>query len=289
MTVQIQAFFEETSSTLSYVVVDAGYTEAVIIDPVLGFDYSSGQTNSDFADQLINFLKNRKLTLSWILETHAHADHLSAAQYIKQKLGGKVAIGKGILKVQNTFRPIFELEGSLLPDGADFDHLFEEHEQVYFGQSRIDVICTPGHTNDSITYLIEDNAFVGDSLFMPDGGSARCDFPGGSAAVLYDSVQKLYELGDQVKIHVCHDYQPSGRELKYVATVAEHKANNIHLNKLTNSAEFVQTREHRDAGLDLPKLIIPSIQINICAGKLPTANKNGIPYLKLPLNTLNRL
>ncbi|ALS97877.1 MBL fold metallo-hydrolase [Lacimicrobium alkaliphilum] len=286
MSLQVQAFFHQDTSTLSYLVFDEQAREAAIIDPALDFDYAAGHTNTEFADQLIQAVKDNELSLKWILETHAHADHLTAAQHIRAQLGGKIAIGSGITKVQENFQRLFNLGDKQDVQGRDFDHLFAEGDTFTVGRFHGRVITTPGHTNDSLTYLIGGNAFVGDSLFMPDAGTARCDFPGGSAELLFESVQKLYALDDDTRIYVCHDYQPEGRSLRYVATVAEHKANNIHINKDTTVEEFVQKRNKRDKTLGMPRLIIPSIQVNIRAGELPPAENNGVHYLKVPVNLL---
>lgn len=286
MSLQVQAFFHQDTSTLSYLIFDEQAKEAAIIDPALDFDYAAGHTDTAFADKLINAVEEKQLSLKWILETHAHADHLTAAQHIRAKLGGKIAIGVGITQVQRTFQGLFNLGSAQNTEGKDFDQLFAQGDTFTIGRYQGVVISTPGHTNDSLTYLIDGNAFVGDSLFMPDAGTARCDFPGGSAELLFESVQKLYALDDDTRIFVCHDYQPQGRELRYVATVAEHKANNIHINAATTVEEFVQKRQQRDKTLGMPRLIIPSIQVNIRAGALPVAEDNGIHYLKVPVNLL---
>lgn len=288
MSLKVQAFFHQDTSTLSYLIFDAEQKEAAIIDPALDFDYAAGHTSTEFADQLIQAVAEKQLTLKWILETHAHADHLTAAQHIRAKLGGKIAIGSGITKVQENFQRLFNLGDTQDVQGLDFDHLFAEGDTFSVGRFQGRVITTPGHTNDSLTYLIDGNAFVGDSLFMPDAGTARCDFPGGNAELLFESVQKLYALGDDTRIYVCHDYQPEGRELRYMATVAEHKASNIHINASTSVEEFVQKREKRDKTLGMPRLIIPSIQVNIRAGELPPAEDNGVHYMKVPVNLLGK-
>ncbi|MBT1065749.1 MBL fold metallo-hydrolase [Bowmanella sp. Y26] len=286
MALHVETFFHQDSSTLSYVIYDPHSGEAAIIDPALDFDYASGRSHTAFADSLISYVETQGLQLKWILETHAHADHLTAAQYLKSKLGGVIAIGKGIAKVQHTFQGIFNLHDSLQTDGSDFDHLFDEGDNFCLGDIQGKVLATPGHTNDSLSYVIDGNAFVGDSLFMPDAGTARCDFPGGSAALLYQSVQKLYALGDDMRIYVGHDYQPEGRALAYMATVAEHKAHNVHISSDTSEATFVHRRQSRDATLAVPRLIVPSIQVNIRAGKWPEAEDNGQVYLKVPVNLL---
>ncbi|MDF2180084.1 MBL fold metallo-hydrolase [Aliiglaciecola sp. CAU 1673] len=287
MNLQVRAFFHTQTSTLTYVIHDPLTLEAAVIDPVLDFDGASGRSGTSFADQVIEYVLATKLHLKWILETHAHADHLTGAQHVKARLGGQIAIGCGITQVQSTFQDIFNLGDSLNTDGRDFDHLFEEGDSFSLGQIEGRVLATPGHTNDSLSYVIDGNAFVGDSLFMPDAGTARCDFPGGSARTLFQSVQKLYALGDDVRIHVCHDYQPGGREMAYVATVREHKKANIHIKADTLEQDFVQKRESRDKTLDMPKLIIPSLQVNIRAGHWPAPETNGVVYLKLPINRLD--
>ncbi|GAA0365762.1 MBL fold metallo-hydrolase [Bowmanella denitrificans] len=288
MALRVDTFFHQDSSTLSYILSDPDSGEAAIIDPVLDFDYAAGRSHTAFADRLIEHVAHQNLQVKWILETHAHADHLTAAQYLKTKLGGLIAIGQGITKVQRTFQSIFNLHDSLPLDGSDFDHLFYEGDKFSLGDMQGTVLATPGHTNDSLSYVIDGNAFVGDSLFMPDAGTARCDFPGGSAALLYQSVQKLYALGDDIRIYVGHDYQPQGRALAYMATVAEHKAHNIHISAKTSEAVFVQTRQTRDVTLAVPRLIVPSIQVNIRAGKWPEPEDNGQIYLKVPVNMLGQ-
>lgn len=286
MTLQVQAFFHHQTSTLTYVIHDPSTLEAAVIDPVLDFDGASGRVSTVFIDQVLDYLMAGKMQLKWILETHAHADHLTGAQHVKAKMGGRIAIGRGITQVQRTFQRIFNLGHNLDPDGRDFDHLFDDGDTFYLGQIEGRVLATPGHTNDSLSYVIDGNAFVGDSLFMPDAGTARCDFPGGSAYTLYHSVQKLYALGDHVRIYVGHDYQPNGRALAYVATVGEHKKANIHIRAGTEEQEFVQKRQQRDQSLAMPNLIIPSLQVNIRAGHWPPAEDNGVVYLKLPINRL---
>lgn len=284
MSIQVHAFYHHQSGTLSYLLQEMNSAEAAIIDPVMDFDYSAGHSHFEFADQLVHYVQQHQLQLRWILETHAHADHLSAAQYIKQQLGGQIAIGQGITKVQQTFSEIFNLQGQLNTDGSDFDQLFNDGDEFYLGEEKGVVMATPGHTNDSLSYLIDGNAFVGDSLFMPDAGTARCDFPGGSAATLYASVKRLYQLPDTTRIYIGHDYQPNDRELRYMATVAEHKVNNIHIQADTDEQQFVAVRQKRDATLAVPDLIIPSIQVNIRAGNFPPPEDNGQLYLKVPIN-----
>ncbi|MGR5142248.1 MBL fold metallo-hydrolase [Photobacterium sp. DNB23_23_1] len=281
MTATIEAFFHNPTSTLSYVVYDRAGGHCAVIDSALDFDLSSGVVSTGFADQIIDFIRSNQLSLDWILETHAHADHLTAASYIKSKLGGKIAAGHHIDDVQATFESILEMED----DKADgdhsrtrFDHLFQDKEEFSIGMLTAAVIETPGHTSDSVTYLVNQNAFIGDTLFMPDFGSARCDFPGGDAKQLFESIQRIYALPDSTRLWVCHDYQPGGRELKYQTTVAESKQDNIHIKGETLESEFVQFRSERDKQLNVPKLLYPSVQVNIRAGQLPDA------FIKIPIS-----
>ncbi len=283
---EVQHFYHEQSGTLSYVVSDPQTSAAAVVDPVLGFSVISGRTDSGPADEIIAFIKKNKLTVEWILETHAHADHLSGAQLLKSKLGGKVAIGDGICKVQEYFAPVFNLQPPFAADGHQFDHLFGDNETFTIGNIECRVLSTPGHTSDSVTYLIGKYAFVGDSIFMSDSGTARCDFPGGDAALLYRSIQKLFALPEDTILCMCHDYQPDGRELRYEVTVKEQKQDNIHVGGGTSEDEFVRVRTTRDQSLSLPALILPSIQVNIRAGHLPAAEDNEISYIKIPLDTI---
>jgi glyoxylase-like metal-dependent hydrolase (beta-lactamase superfamily II) len=282
----IHCFYHKETGTWSYVVADPVARVAVVIDPVLDYDAKSGHTNTASAQQLIDTVHENAYRLEWILETHAHADHLSAAPFIKKNLGGRVAIGRGITKVQEIFKPIFNFDDNFSTDGSQFDHLFDDDEIFFIGEIPARVIPTPGHTNDSVSYLIGDALFVGDSLFMPDGGSARCDFPGGDAAVLYQSIQRLFSLPDTTRMFVCHDYSPGGREPRCETSVAEQKKTNIHVGNGVSEDAFTDMRNKRDATLGKPALIIPSVQVNIAAGEFPAANNNGIIYLKIPLNTL---
>jgi glyoxylase-like metal-dependent hydrolase (beta-lactamase superfamily II) len=282
--VHVAMFFEKDSATFSYVVVDKTTAKAAIIDPVLDYDSAAGAVSTQSADQLLAYIHREQLTLEWILETHAHADHLSAAHYLHQKTGAPVAIGEGIRKVQQTFKLIFNIgDDELMAKGDYFDKLFADNESFAIGSVKAQVLNTPGHTNDSVSYLIAGHLFVGDSLFMPDAGTARCDFPGGDATVLYRSIQRIYQLPDETKIYMCHDYQPGGRELRYQTSVAEQKAHNIHVKADTPVGEFVQKREARDKTLAVPRLIYPSVQVNIRAGHLPKAQENGVSYIKIPL------
>ena len=246
----------------------------------------SGRTGTAPAQEIIEFVQGAALRVEWILETHAHADHLSAAQYLKAQLGGRIGIGRGICAVQAHFAGVFNLKKPFATDGRQFDRLFDSGETFGLGHVACRVINTPGHTSDSITYLIGDAAFVGDSLFMPDFGTARCDFPGGDAGLLYDSIQTLFELPDATRLYMCHDYPPDGRPLRYEVSVAEQKADNIHVKRGTTKADFVAMRERRDATLDLPKLLLPAIQVNIRAGNLPAEEDNRVAYLKIPLDLL---
>jgi glyoxylase-like metal-dependent hydrolase (beta-lactamase superfamily II) len=282
----VQHFYHQPTGTLSYVVSDPATSMAAVVDPVLGFSVVSGRTDQAPAREIIEYLRSNDLSLEWVLETHAHADHLSAAQTIKAHLGGKVAIGNGIRSVQETFGDIFNLKAPFAADGRQFDRLFADGDLFTIGSIECRVLDTPGHTSDSVTYLAGDCAFVGDSLFMPDFGTARCDFPGGDASLLYDSIQKLFALPPQTKLYMCHDYPPEGRSVRYTVTVAEQKGANVHVKDGTTKAEFVAMREKRDATLSLPALILPAIQINIRAGHLPEAEDNEVSYLKIPLDML---
>lgn len=280
----IEMFFDSDSSTFSYVVVDNSSGSAAIIDPVLNYDAPSGSVSTADADSILAYIAANKLSVQWILETHAHADHLSAAHYLHSKTGAPVAIGEGIKKVQQTFKLVFNLgDDELLAKGDYFDKLFADNEHFRIGELQAQVINTPGHTNDSVSYLIEGNLFVGDSLFMPDAGTARCDFPGGDAHILYRSIQRIYQLPDDTQIYICHDYQPGGRQLQYQTSVAEQKAGNIHVKAGTAEQEFVQKREARDKTLAVPRLIYPAVQVNIRGGQLPLAADNGVSYIKIPL------
>ena len=282
----VQHFHHTDSGTLSYVVSDGASGCAAVVDPVLGFSVVSGRTDTVQADKILEYLQKHDLTAEWLLETHAHADHLSAAQYLKTQVGGKVAIGRGITKVQAHFGKIFNLGTSFDADGSQFDHLFDDGESFNIGNMVCSVMHTPGHTNDSVSYIIGDCVFIGDSLFMTDFGSARCDFPGGDAGLLFDSIQKILSLPDDTRLHLCHDYPPEGRSLRHEISVAEQKAENKHVAGEISKEAFVAMRDERDATLSLPALIVPSIQVNIQAGNLPDADDNGIQYIRIPLNTL---
>ncbi|WP_214000614.1 MBL fold metallo-hydrolase [Arsukibacterium sp.] len=287
MSYQVQAFLDNDSETFSYVVTDNATRKAVIIDPVLDFDYKAGRTRTDSAEQILAYVKQHNLQVEWLLETHAHADHLSAAPFLRSKLGAKVAIGAEITQVQTIFKDVFNLEKEFLPNGSQFDRLFADGDTLQVGEMTIRALHLPGHTPADLAYIInEQAAFVGDTLFMPDVGTARCDFPGGSAATLYDSIQKLLALPDSTEMYICHDYPPEGRNHEYLTSVAAQKQHNIHVGGGVSKADFVKRREARDATLAMPRLILPSVQVNIRAGQLPPAEANGTTYLKVPINLL---
>lgn len=284
----VTPFYHQPSGTWSYVIADPATREAAVIDPVLDYDWRSGRTGTKSSDALIAHCSGQALTVRWILETHAHADHISSAPYVQARLGGRIAIGQGIRRVQSTFKQIFGLEDGFAVDGSQFDHLFADGDTFAVGGVAGRVIAAPGHTNDSVAYLIGDALFVGDTIFMPDGGSARCDFPGGDAAELYRTVQRLYALPAETRVFVCHDYSPGGREPRCETTIREQRAANIHLRDDVSEQAFVEMRRKRDATLDVPNLIIPSVQVNIRAGRLPPAEPDGVSYLKVPLNVIGR-
>lgn len=281
---QIEAFFDEATYTLTYVVWDEQTRDAVVIDPVLDYDPLGSQTSPAELSKLDAFIADKGLKLHYVLETHAHADHLSGSQYLRAKYGAKVAIGKKIEIVQNTFKNIFDLPEDFPTDGRQFDVLVSEGETLEAGSLKIGVIETPGHTPACVTYQIEDAIFTGDVLFMDDYGTGRCDFPGGSAEAMYDSVRKLYELPDETRVFVGHDYQPGGREVRWETTIGKSKANNPQLKATTTREEFVKFRQARDATLKAPRLLFQSVQVNVDAGHLPKPHGNGIRYLRLPLN-----
>lgn len=282
----IQPFFDVVTGTITYIVFDAPGGHAAIIDPVLDYDPKSGRTHTALADQVISFITQQKLAVDWILETHAHADHLSAAHYLKSKLGGRIAIGEHIKVVQNVFKGMFNLAADFAVDGSQFDHLFTDNEEFNVGQLTARALFVPGHTPADIAYQFDDAIFVGDTLFMPDVGSARCDFPGGDAEMLYQSVQRLFAFPDNTRLFMCHDYPPADRAPAWQTTVGSQRKNNIHLHNGVTQESFVQIRQARDATLDMPVLILPSVQVNIRAGEMPAAESNGVSYLKIPLNLL---
>jgi glyoxylase-like metal-dependent hydrolase (beta-lactamase superfamily II) len=279
----IEPFFHAQSNTIAYVVSCPQTNQAAVIDSPLDFDLPSGQITTTCTDNIISYLEQNSLTVCWLLETHAHADHLSSAQYLKQQCGGQTAIGQDICFAQQTFKAALALPTGMATDGRQFDRLLIEGDTLKLGNLTIKTLSTPGHTNDSMSYVIEDNVFVGDTLFMPDSGTARCDFPGGDAGVLFDSIQKIFALGNQTNIWICHDYQPHGRPVACKTTVAAQQAQNVHLKDETSRADFVELRQSRDAKLKVPKLLYPAVQVNICAGGLPPAEDNKQSYVKIPL------
>ena len=287
MTPIVTGFFDDATNTISYVVQDPAGRACAIVDSVLDFDYSSGRTDTKSADAIIAFVKEHDLDVQWLLETHVHADHLSAAPYLQDALGGKIGIGDRIKIVQDTFGKVFNEGTEFQRDGSQFDALFVEGDSFHIGQMRADVLHTPGHTPACLTYVIGDAAFVGDTLFMPDFGTARCDFPGGSSETLYDSVQKILALPDATRIFVGHDYKAPGREVfAWETTVGEQKAKNVHVGNNASKETFVEMRDARDATLAMPKLIIPSLQVNMRAGQMPPADDKGKVFLKVPVNGL---
>jgi len=282
----VNAFFDEATFTVTYVVADPATRRAAVVDPVLDFDPASGRTSTTSADEVIAFVKSENLGIDWILETHVHADHLSGAPYIREQLGGRTAIGANVTAVQDTFKSVFNLK-DLATDGSQFDHLFEDDESFDIGGIAGRVIATPGHTPACITYVIGDAAFIGDTLFMPDFGSARTDFPGGDATQLYESIQKILSLPDDTRLFMCHDYKAPGRDVyAWETSVAEQRASNVHINDTVSREAFVEMREGRDSELGMPKLILPSLQVNLCAGRLPEPEDNDIRYLKIPLDAV---
>jgi glyoxylase-like metal-dependent hydrolase (beta-lactamase superfamily II) len=284
---EIIGFFDPATFTISYVVSDARTNLAAIIDPVLDFDAPSGRTSTASADRLIAHVRAHGLSVAWILETHAHADHLSAAPYVQRELGGRIAIGAHITTVQKTFASVFNLEPDFPTDGRQFDHLFDADEQFHIGDITCSALHTPGHTPACMSYLIGDALFVGDTLFMPDYGTARCDFPGGDARTLYRSIERLLALPGETRMFLCHDYKAPGRDTyAWETTVAAQRANNVHVHEGISADAFVAMRTARDATLSMPALILPSVQVNIRAGQLPPPEANGVRYLKLPIDAL---
>lgn len=283
----VTSFFDNATNTISYVVRDPEGTQCAIIDSVLDFDYASGRTDTSSADAIIEHIKAEGLTVAWVLETHVHADHLSAAPYFQDQLGGQIGIGENIKTIQDTFGKIFNEGTEFQRDGSQFDALFKDGDSFHIGQLRGDIMHTPGHTPACLTYVIGDAAFVGDTLFMPDFGTARCDFPGGSAEDLYDSVQRILSLPDETRIFVGHDYKAPGREeFAWESTVGEQKAKNVHVGGGKDRDTFVEMRETRDASLGMPKLIVPSLQVNMRAGNMPEPDDKGDVFLKVPVNKL---
>lgn len=282
---EVQAFFDEATNTISYIVKDPTSNACAIVDSVMDIDYAAGRITYDHADELIRQIEAEGLKLEWIIETHVHADHLSAAPYIQDKLGGKIGVGSKILVIQDTFGKIFNEGTEFQRDGSQFDKLFEDGDTYKIGNMDAFAIYTPGHTPACMVHVMGNAAFVGDTLFMPDGGSARADFPGGDAGTLYDSIQKVLTLPEDMRLFMCHDYGPNGRDIQWETTVGEEKKHNIHVGGGKTKEEFVKFRTERDAQLDMPKLIIPSLQVNMRAGEVPK-DKDGNPMLKVPVNGL---
>lgn len=284
---EVEAFFDAVTATVTYIVHHGHGSACAIIDPVLDYDPKSGRTSTASTDKLIAFVKAHDLKLEWILETHAHADHVTAAPYLKSQLGGRTGIGLGITRVQQTFKTIFNLEPGFATDGSQFDRLFADGDSFDIGALRASVMAVPGHTPACIAYVIGDTVFVGDTIFMPDVGTARTDFPGGDASTLYRSIHRVLALPPQTRLFVCHDYPPGGaRPVRFQTTVAEELASNIHVHEGISEDQFVDMRTKRDATLAMPVLLLPAIQLNIRAGAMPPAEPNGVSYLKIPLNAL---
>ena len=282
----IQAFFDPQTGTVSYLVWDPGSLRAAVIDPVLDYDFKSGHTGTASVDRVLACVAEHGLQVDWILETHAHADHLSAASHLQERLGGRIAIGEHIRTVQATFRSLYNLERDFLPDGSQFDHLFRDGERFHIGEIEAQALRVPGHTPADMAYLVDDAVFVGDTLFMPDLGSARADFPGGDARELYRSMRRLLALPPETTLYVCHDYPPATREPRWQSTVAQQRAHNIHVRDGIGEDAFVRMRTARDATLEVPTLILPSMQVNVRGGRLPPPDDNGVSYLRIPLNAL---
>lgn len=283
----VQEFFHADTYTYSYVVSDPATKKAAIIDSVLDYDAASGRTSTKTVDALIAYVKAQGFEVEWLLETHIHADHLSAAPYLKEQVGGRIAIGEYITTVQNVFGDLFNAESSFSRDGSQFDQIFKDGDRFKIGELNARVMHTPGHTPACLSYVIEDAVFVGDTLFMPDYGTARCDFPGGDAAILYQSIQKLFELPDETVMYLCHDYLAEGRDyFEFKTTVKEQRDNNIHVGGGISQEAFVKMRTERDATLAMPRLILPSVQLNMRAGEFPPAEDNGTTYFKIPINKL---
>ena len=286
MNPDVRAFFDPATWTLTYIVKDPDSSSCAIIDSVLDYEAASGRTKTKSADQVIAMVESENLTVEWILETHVHADHLSAAPYLHDKLGGKIGIGAHITDVQNIFGNLFNAEPEFRRDGSQFDHLFTDGDTFAIGGLTATAMHTPGHTPACMTYHIGDALFVGDTMFMPDFGTARCDFPGGDARVLYQSIQRLLALPPETRMFMCHDYMPNGREMQYETTVGEQKASNLHVHDGISEDEFVAMRSAKDKTLGMPTLILPSVQVNMRAGELPPAEDNGVRYIKIPLDAV---
>ncbi|NNC37117.1 MAG: MBL fold metallo-hydrolase [Acidimicrobiales bacterium] len=283
----VKTFFDEATFTATHIVVDPASKKAAIVDPVLDYDASAGRTSTQSADDVLAYVEKQGLKVKFIIETHVHADHLSGAPYLKSKLYADIVIGAHITDVQRTFGPIFNVESQFSTDGSQFDHLMADGDTLELGGLTVKAIHTPGHTPACTTYVIGDAVFVGDTLFMPDYGTARCDFPGGDAGQLYDSIQKLFALPDETRVFLCHDYKAPGRdEFAWETTIGEEKTNNIHIGGGVSREDYIKMREARDKTLNMPKLILPSVQVNMRAGRLPPAENNGTTYLKIPINTV---
>lgn len=280
----VHPIFDPSTWTITYIVHAGAGSNCAIIDSVLDYDHKSGRTSTTSADKVIEYVKVHQLEVSWILETHAHADHVSAAAYLKQRLGGKTAIGEQITQVQSVFKNIFNLDATFKEDGSQFDHLLKSDETLKIGNLTAKVLSVPGHTPACVAYQIADAVFVGDTLFMPDVGTARCDFPGGDARTLYSSIQRILSLPPETRLFMCHDYPPSDRAVQFETTVTEQRLKNIHVHEGITEQSYIELRQLRDKSLDMPLLILPAIQINIRAGEMPPQDSNGVSYLKIPLN-----
>ena len=284
---QVESFFDPVTNTVSYVVIDPQSRRCALVDSVLDYDAASGHTSYAGAQKLVDFVRAQNLTVDWLLETHVHADHLSAAPWLQEQVGGKLAIGDHIRTVQHTFGKVFNAGTDFARDGSQFDHLFHDGDRYQVGELQASALHTPGHTPACMSHLIGDALFVGDTLFMPDYGTARCDFPGGDARTLYRSIRKLLALPDETRVFLCHDYLPEGRDrFCWQTTIGEQRRHNIHVHEGISEAQFVAMREERDANLGMPRLILPSVQVNMRAGHLPPPEDNGVRYMKIPLNRL---
>ena len=282
----VRGFFDPETWTVTYVVYEKPGSSCIVIDSVLSYDPKSGRTNTRLADEVIDFVEKNHLNTEWILETHAHADHVTAAPYLKSKLGGKIAIGDHISVVQGVFKGVFNLESSFKVDGSQFDHLLKDGEEISFGNLSFKALFVPGHTPACMAYQVGDAIFVGDTMFMPDVGTARCDFPGGDAHTLYQSMKRILSFPPNTRLFMCHDYPPNDRPVAFETTVAEQRKSNIHMHDGISEEQFIEMRTKRDATLAMPVLILPAIQINIRAGEMPPAESNGVTYLKIPVNAL---